>query len=40
MTDQQPSLAYKTKQIIKKYEFAFKKNFGRIFLWTSGCLTR
>ncbi len=32
MTDQQPSLAYKTKQIIKKYEFDFKKNFGQNFL--------
>lgn len=26
------SLAYKTKQIIKKYEFNFKKNFGQNFL--------
>ena len=26
------SLAYKTKQIIKKYEFSFKKNFGQNFL--------
>lgn len=26
------SLAYKTKEIIKKYEFAFKKNFGQNFL--------
>lgn len=26
------SLAYKTKQIIKKYEFKFKKNFGQNFL--------
>lgn len=32
MTEQQPSLAYKTKQIIKNYEFAFKKNFGQNFL--------
>lgn len=32
MGEQQPSLAYKTKQIIKKYEFAFKKNFGQNFL--------
>ncbi|MBQ6554770.1 MAG: 16S rRNA (adenine(1518)-N(6)/adenine(1519)-N(6))-dimethyltransferase RsmA [Firmicutes bacterium] len=32
MTEQQPSLAYKTKQIIKKYEFDFKKNFGQNFL--------
>ncbi|MBO5561860.1 MAG: 16S rRNA (adenine(1518)-N(6)/adenine(1519)-N(6))-dimethyltransferase RsmA [Firmicutes bacterium] len=32
MTDRQPSLAYKTKQIIKKYEFDFKKNFGQNFL--------
>ena len=29
---QQASLAYKTKQIIKKYDFAFKKNFGQNFL--------
>ena len=29
---EQPSLAYKTKQIIKKYEFDFKKNFGQNFL--------
>ncbi len=29
---QQPSLAYKTKQIIKNYDFAFKKNFGQNFL--------
>ena len=28
----EPSLAYKTKQIIKKYEFSFKKNFGQNFL--------
>lgn len=28
----EPSLAYKTKQIIKKYEFNFKKNFGQNFL--------
>lgn len=26
------SLAFKTKEIIKKYEFAFKKNFGQNFL--------
>ncbi len=26
------SLAYKTKQIIKKYDFSFKKNFGQNFL--------
>lgn len=32
MAEQQPSLAYKTKQIIKKYDFAFKKNFGQNFL--------
>ena len=32
MTEQQPSLAYKTKQIIKHYDFAFKKNFGQNFL--------
>ncbi len=28
----EPSLAYKTKQIIKKYDFNFKKNFGQNFL--------
>lgn len=32
MPDREPSLAYKTKQIIKNYEFAFKKNFGQNFL--------
>lgn len=29
---QNQSLAFKTKEIIKKYEFAFKKNFGQNFL--------
>lgn len=32
MEQTQPSLAYKTKQIIKQYDFAFKKNFGQNFL--------
>lgn len=30
--EQPQSLAFKTKQIIKKYEFGFKKNFGQNFL--------
>lgn len=32
MSEIQASLAYKTKQIINKYEFSFKKNFGQNFL--------
>lgn len=32
MSEMQASLAYKTKQIINKYEFSFKKNFGQNFL--------